>query len=85
MTYRQHQFSKDEEKNEVFVWSGNNSEAERQEAGVKLYKHLKKLDNRGIKYILVCHSHGGSVAKHCFEESHRKHTSFFLQIKKKNY
>lgn len=74
--YRQHIYSEDNDKNEVFIWDGNNSEAGRQEAGVMLYNHLKKLDNKCMKYILICHSHGGSVAKHCLEESKRKFGNF---------
>src|SRR5262245_53799070 len=44
-----------------FVWSGDNSEVGRRQAGAKLLKHLKSLEAKKEPYCLVGHSHGGSV------------------------
>lgn len=44
-----------------FVWSGANSEIERRRAGLKLLLALKFLEAKNEPYILIGHSHGGSV------------------------
>jgi len=54
---------------EVFSWSGDNSERDRRAGGRELFKHLQKLENKGTRYHLVGHSHGGSVIWHCLLES----------------
>ena len=47
--------------NEVFHWSGENSERARSKAAAKLVRHLRNLEAKGQDYHLVGHSHGGSV------------------------
>ncbi len=44
-----------------FVWSGDNSERERRRAGRALFLHLQQLEEAGVHYCIVAHSHGGSV------------------------
>jgi hypothetical protein len=44
-----------------FVWSGDNSEVERREAGTKLANLMRDLEARSEPYCVVGHSHGGSV------------------------
>lgn len=47
---------------EPFQWKvGPNKESERRNAGISLLKRLRDYDEQGIKYILIGHSHGGSV------------------------
>jgi hypothetical protein len=46
---------------EVFHWSGQNSERARSKAAAELLSHLKKQEALGRDYHLVGHSHGGSV------------------------
>ncbi|MBA2124966.1 hypothetical protein DLM45_01830 [Hyphomicrobium methylovorum] len=44
-----------------FVWSGNNSEVDRREAGEKLVRVMRDLETKSEPYCVVGHSHGGSV------------------------
>jgi pimeloyl-ACP methyl ester carboxylesterase len=44
-----------------FVWDGANTEVARRSAGADLLKKLVKLETAGRRYILIGHSHGGSV------------------------
>ena len=44
-----------------FVWKGDNSETVRREAGSRLLKELGQLEEQGETYVVVGHSHGGSV------------------------
>ena len=44
-----------------FVWDGANTEAARRSAGADLLKKLVEFDTAGRRYILIGHSHGGSV------------------------
>ncbi len=44
-----------------FVWSGDNSEVERREAGAKLASLMRELETRSEPYCVIGHSHGGSV------------------------
>lgn len=44
-----------------FVWSGDNSEVERREAGARLAKLMHELETRSEPYCVIGHSHGGSV------------------------
>ncbi|MCB1549445.1 MAG: hypothetical protein KDJ41_16695 [Hyphomicrobiaceae bacterium] len=44
-----------------FIWSGDNSEADRREAGRRLLGVLLDLEKQNEPYCLVAHSHGGSV------------------------
>src|SRR5262249_46038046 len=43
------------------VWDGANSEVSRRAGAAKLYAEVKVLEANEEKYILVGHSHGGSV------------------------
>lgn len=45
----------------AFEWSGANSEMDRRAAGSELRQCLLDLEDKGEKYCLVGHSHGGSV------------------------
>ncbi len=49
---------------EVFHWSGENSERARIKAGIALLARLKELEAQGRGYHLIGHSHGGSVIWH---------------------
>ncbi|MBN9354081.1 MAG: hypothetical protein J0H04_08885, partial [Hyphomicrobium denitrificans] len=44
-----------------FVWSGDNSEVERREAGAKLARMMHDLEVRSEPYCVIGHRHGGSV------------------------
>ena len=44
-----------------FVWRGDNSETVRRAAGSRLLRELGELEQQGEPYVLVGHSHGGSV------------------------
>ena len=44
-----------------FTWSGDNSELGRRTAGRELLARMRELERRGEPYVLVGHSHGGSV------------------------
>jgi len=44
-----------------FIWSGDNSEVERREAGARLAKVMYELETRSEPYCVIGHSHGGSV------------------------
>ena len=44
-----------------FVWDGANTEVARRSAGANLLKKLIELETAGRRYILLGHSHGGSV------------------------
>ncbi|WP_306253155.1 hypothetical protein [Parvularcula sp. IMCC14364] len=44
-----------------FHWSGNNSEFERRGAALELLKHFETVENEGIPYGAIAHSHGGNV------------------------
>jgi hypothetical protein len=46
---------------DVFHWSGQNRERERQRAGRQLLERLHRYGREGRRYHLVGHSHGGSV------------------------
>ena len=52
-----------------FVWSGENSERERRQAGSELLKVLQGLEARNETYSVVGHSHGGSVIAAALVES----------------
>ena len=54
-------FVRPADEEEVFHWSGENSERARSKAAAKLVSHLRKLEVKGQDYHLVGHSHGGSV------------------------
>jgi hypothetical protein len=43
------------------VWSGDNSELARREAGHRLLAKMRSLEGQGESYCVVGHSHGGSV------------------------
>ncbi len=55
------------ETQEVFHWSGENSERARIKAGRKLLARLDALEAKGQGYHLVGHSHGGSVIWHTLQ------------------
>ncbi|MCH9806839.1 MAG: hypothetical protein K0U74_03825 [Alphaproteobacteria bacterium] len=44
-----------------FLWSGDNSELERRKAGTDLLQRMLELEAAGEAYVVVGHSHGGSV------------------------
>jgi hypothetical protein len=44
-----------------FVWSGDNSEVGRREAGAKLYRLMWELEAKNEPYCVIGHSHGGTV------------------------
>ena len=44
-----------------FVWAGDNSETVRRQAGSRLLRELGELEDQGETYVVVGHSHGGSV------------------------
>jgi hypothetical protein len=46
---------------EPFIWSGENSEVARRVAGAKLLDRMMQLEARNEPYVVVGHSHGGSV------------------------
>jgi hypothetical protein len=52
-----------------FEWSGGNSEVERRNAGKQLLKLLREQEAKGEPYVLVGHSHGGSVISSALLES----------------
>ena len=52
-----------------FVWSAHNSETARREAARGLLKLLHSLDDKGERYSVVGHSHGGSVISAALIES----------------
>jgi hypothetical protein len=60
---------------EPFVWSGFNSETDRRAAGLKLLDQLKVLEARNEPYVVVGHSHGGSVIEVALMESQRQRLS----------
>ncbi len=52
-----------------FIWSGNNSEAERRDAGRRLLAQLRELEDKGESYCVIGHSHGGSVISSALMQS----------------
>ncbi len=44
-----------------FTWSGQNSETDRRAAAAELYRVMKELEASKVPYVVVGHSHGGSV------------------------
>lgn len=56
----------------AYIWSGENSERERRDAGRCLCGHLIDLQDKGIEVHLIGHSHGGSVIWHALQEFDRK-------------
>lgn len=59
----------EDQRTEVFSWSGENSERDRRASGRALFQHLMKLEFTNTRYHLVGHSHGGSVIWNCLQES----------------
>ena len=55
------------QEDEVFHWSGENSDRARCKAAVGLLKHLERQEAEGRAYHLVGHSHGGSVIWHALK------------------
>lgn len=54
---------------ERFIWSGDNSELARREAGTKLLRLMLQLEAQGEPYCVVGHSHGGSVISNALTEA----------------
>ncbi len=54
---------------ERFIWSGDNSELARREAGSRLLKLMLQLEAEGESYCVVGHSHGGSVISNALTEA----------------
>ncbi|MDX2289278.1 MAG: hypothetical protein NW217_10720 [Hyphomicrobiaceae bacterium] len=48
----------------AFTWSGANSETERRNAGAALLQRMRELEARREPYVVIGHSHGGSVISH---------------------
>lgn len=46
---------------EPLVWDGKNSETSRRAGGAVLARRVRELEMRGERYVLIGHSHGGSV------------------------
>lgn len=46
---------------DLFRWSGTNSETERRAASTRLSTQILRLEDEGRPYMIVGHSHGGSV------------------------
>ncbi len=57
---------------EPFFWSGRNSEKDRREAGLALYRRLSELNERGERVTIIAHSHGGSVVEHALSKAVKK-------------
>jgi hypothetical protein len=55
-----------------FKWSGDNSERGRRKAGRDLLAEIMKLEQAGEPYVLIGHSHGGSVIAKALLEAARK-------------
>jgi hypothetical protein len=64
---------------EPFVWDGANSEVSRRKSGEALYERLKQSETAEQSYVVVGHSHGGSVAAHALLDAaaHRNSLSLF--------
>jgi len=55
---------------EPFHWGhGPNSELARRAAGQELFKRLRQFEEFGENYLLIGHSHGGSVIYHALIEA----------------
>lgn len=54
------------------VWDGKNSEASRRRAGTALLGMTRQLETRGRSYLLIGHSHGGSVIAHALVEGTKR-------------
>ena len=52
-----------------FVWNGENSELARRRAGSRLLSDLKALEEKGEKYCVLAHSHGGSIISSALQEA----------------
>ena len=46
---------------EQLIWDGDNSETSRRAAGQRLLQRMGKLEAAGEPYVVIGHSHGGSV------------------------
>ena len=66
---------------EAFIWSGENSEQARHQAGNRLVQRLTEIADAGNSVHLVGHSHGGSVIWHALNElqSHGDHFDEFVR------
>jgi hypothetical protein len=51
------------------VWDGKNSEASRRRAGTALLGMTREPERLGRSYLLIGHSHGGSVIAHALVEA----------------
>ena len=49
---------------EPYIWSGSNSEGDRYAGGERLAREIQALEDKAEPYVLVGHSHGGSVIYH---------------------
>ena len=48
-------------KYQPFVWDGANSELSRRRASTRLLELIQRYETNGERYLLIAHSHGGSV------------------------
>lgn len=59
--YLRHRMSDAVDELIVFHWSGANSAAARETAGLDLFRQMQALERQQIPYHIVAHSHGGGV------------------------
>lgn len=59
----------------TFKWSGKNSETKRRQAGRDLLKKLHELEAQEKPYIVIAHSHGGSVLAFALQLAARQGSS----------
>jgi hypothetical protein len=64
--------SDDPLKYEQVIWDGKNSENARREAGRRLFARLLVLERRGEPYVVIGHSHGGSVISFALQLAARR-------------
>ena len=57
-----------------FVWDGANSENSRRRAGSRLLSVMEQLEAENERYVLIGHSHGGSVIANALVEAASKTT-----------
>jgi hypothetical protein len=64
----------------AFLWSGQNSVAERDKAARKLAEHIrtKKSSHPSSNHLLVAHSHGGNVALRALNHLGSAHDEIFV-------
>lgn len=74
------QGSDGEFKYEPLIWDGKNSETSRRAAGRQLLVQLTALEKRGEPYVVIGHSHGGSVISFALQLAAR-HSQMLLGMR----